>query len=1128
MADGFKLGAAYIQVNPDTTGFKDKLNTDLDKDKTTVKVKVEPDATDFKKKLDIALAKAKGDKVTVKAEADTTDFTTKLDAATRNRTTTVNIKYNKSQVSKEGTELGQDFTRGFNGGVNGASGGGGAGGAGGGGGLGGGLAGGGIAAGITAALSVLPAAMAALGSVAGIGLGTAYLLETNKTVQTGAKTLVSGLEKTMKAATEPMVKPLLTAFSSIDKFFQSEKGPLTSFFGTAAKSVLPLTNALEKIVGSVLPAFTSLLKSSQPSLEAFYGVLGNLGEDIGKFLTNLGPGAKASFGVLDDLLGNLGDLLAFIGAQASSVANTFGGSIMSAFDSLTVLLETVVKWMAQLGGSLMPLISTLGGAFSSIINAAMPIIMPLLNQLIGIIDKLIVMLTPFIVQLINGLRPMLPIVMQLVSAFASFGLTILGEVTSALEPLIPILSQIIVDLLKPLAALLEGALGQNTKMFGQLIKALEPSLIQMAQSFLKLVVQMTPLLTLLVKGILYLTEFQLTIDAHVIPILADFIKYITDLSGWIDEGIGWFAKWSASGKNWQKTWATVVNWLHSTWSAMTNDIHKYWSDAINFITSTWSQISNNTHNWWADIVNWLHKTWSTSVSTLHSVWSAAVNWLRGLWNTAYNDVKGVWTDIANWFRNRWDADISLMKSLWNSARGWLKSLWGGFENDAKAIWTDIHNWFTGFWDREIQGWKNIINNVRSWIKGAWGDIKNDAVSAWTSISSGIAKAFTGVENGVKSPIEWMLKAIDRFDGLINKIPGVKLPTNLSFAGGGVLAGYAPGVDSVSAKLSPGESVLVPELTAKLGPANILRANYEASGRTPTIGAGNYAGGGWNPITAVLNAGKTVGSDISGAAKSAVKTVGNLWSDTTGLIANPVNWISQHATSMLTSGIGSGTVGSDVAHSAATSAVNAIKSMVSKSMTVNDVNYKAGAGVEQWKSDVLKALTLNGLGAALANQVLFQMQTESGGNPNAINLTDSNAAAGDPSRGLMQVIATTFSAFHVPGTSENILDPVANIAAALNYAKHTYGPTLERGGMGIGSGHGYARGGNAPAGDTAWVGETGPELVKFGAAARVIPNSQATGGVHFHEGAIVVNGRMSTQDVERLKQQLTTAVSGYNV
>ena len=63
--------------------------------------------------------------------------------------------------------------------------------------------------------------------------------------------------------------------------------------------------------------------------------------------------------------------------------------------------------------------------------------------------------------------------------------------------------------------------------------------------------------------------------------------------------------------------------------------------------------------------------------------------------------------------------------------------------------------------------------------------------------------------------------------------------------------------------------------------------------------------------------------------------------------------------------------------------------------------------------------------------------ESGGNPNAQNNTDVNAQRGDPSKGLMQVIGSTFRANMWPGHG-NILDPVDNILASINYTKRTYG------------------------------------------------------------------------------------------
>jgi SLT domain-containing protein len=56
---------------------------------------------------------------------------------------------------------------------------------------------------------------------------------------------------------------------------------------------------------------------------------------------------------------------------------------------------------------------------------------------------------------------------------------------------------------------------------------------------------------------------------------------------------------------------------------------------------------------------------------------------------------------------------------------------------------------------------------------------------------------------------------------------------------------------------------------------------------------------------------------------------------------------------------------------------------------------------------------------------------------AINNWDSNAAAGTPSKGLMQTIDSTFNTYALPGHT-NIWNPVDNIVAAVRYANATYG------------------------------------------------------------------------------------------
>jgi SLT domain-containing protein len=100
---------------------------------------------------------------------------------------------------------------------------------------------------------------------------------------------------------------------------------------------------------------------------------------------------------------------------------------------------------------------------------------------------------------------------------------------------------------------------------------------------------------------------------------------------------------------------------------------------------------------------------------------------------------------------------------------------------------------------------------------------------------------------------------------------------------------------------------------------------------------------------------------------------------------------------------------------------------------------APAQVKEWIAEATKVLEANGVPASEINEqaLWIIIQHESGGNPDAINLTDSNAAAGDPSKGLMQTISTTFGAYSLPGHG-NIYDPVDNIIAGTRYALSRYG------------------------------------------------------------------------------------------
>ncbi|MFE1896817.1 transglycosylase SLT domain-containing protein [Streptomyces yangpuensis] len=94
-------------------------------------------------------------------------------------------------------------------------------------------------------------------------------------------------------------------------------------------------------------------------------------------------------------------------------------------------------------------------------------------------------------------------------------------------------------------------------------------------------------------------------------------------------------------------------------------------------------------------------------------------------------------------------------------------------------------------------------------------------------------------------------------------------------------------------------------------------------------------------------------------------------------------------------------------------------------------------LDGWIRESLDVMAKHGIPGTY-NGIHRNVMRESSGNPRAINLWDINARNGIPSKGLLQVIDPTFKAYHVPGTSTDSYDPVANITAACNYAAARYG------------------------------------------------------------------------------------------
>jgi hypothetical protein len=449
--------------------------------------------------------------------------------------------------------------------------------------------------------------------------------------------------------------------------------------------------------------------------------------------------------------------------------------------------------------------------------------------------------------------------------------------------------------------------------------------------------------------------------------------------------------------------------------------------------SSWNQLG-------ADIANIWNSTWNNTITRTAKGFHDIAGWFDTgrHWTADRTNLAG--HDIVNWWNITWNNTITRTARGFHDIAGWFNT--GRHDTAAITLATghDIAHYWDVTWSSTTGRAQRGAHDTAAWFDSlrhgtaaVLDGTRRDAAAAWNLIwvnTTGRA------QRGVSDVTGWVRKLPGQVEGAF-KGAG----TWLLGAGKDVIQGFWNGLTFTWGKVTAWISGLAGWIAKHKGPVSLDRTLLYPAGRALMEG---------------LKVGLQHGFvDIKGIVTGAASDIGA--------------WVMGGGNKLLGFGL-----------SALHGLSGAAKSLWDKLFGGGT----AGGGTAQWAGLVTQALKMEHLPAGYLGDVLYQMQTESGGNPNAQNNTDINAQLGDPSRGLMQVIGATFAMWHWPGTSFNIFDPLANIAAALNYAAHGKGFGS---GMGqIGSGHGYALGTMSAAPGWARVGERGPEWLRFRGGEQVLP------------------------------------------
>lgn len=445
-------------------------------------------------------------------------------------------------------------------------------------------------------------------------------------------------------------------------------------------------------------------------------------------------------------------------------------------------------------------------------------------------------------------------------------------------------------------------------------------------------------------------------------------------------------------------------------------------------------------------------------------------WMNTKFTTARTNVNNAFSNVGSWFSTR----KSEIQTGMNSIDTWMNTKYQSARGYVNSAFSNVGTWF-GSRRGDIQSGMDYIS---TWFR----DKFNSAYKGVTGAFSGIKKYFEDVGGYITSPIKSAINSVGSAVNWIYKKLG-------------------------------GSSDLIPRYATGTGKNGVLNDTFGM--------VNDQTGGTYRELVqfpngkAFIPKGRNVvlpmpkGTKVMPANQTAeLMNMNGIPHFKKGAGAfNILDYIA-HPSKLLQYGLDKFTSFRDAVEpglSIAKQSISAVKDMALskiKGFISNFTSRSSGSGsystsgVEQWRFLAKTALLLtNQYTESNLNALLTQMKHESGGNARAINLWDSNAKRGIPSKGLMQVIDPTFRSYAMAPYNKDIYDPLSNMIASIRYTVSRYG-SLYRGWTARGY-KGYKNGGMPMNGEVYVANENGfgsEYIGRMGNKHVVANNQQITDGI----------------------------------
>ncbi|MCM3396491.1 tape measure protein [Oceanobacillus profundus] len=867
--------------------------------------------------------------------------------------------------------------------------------------------------------------------------------EFNKAFSEIAEELRPELAKTKEVIADsinelkPTFQELGETFAELGVTFADLFKEIGQVVGDVIKEIVPLwvefqltlVTTIGEIVKVVIPSLLEVFKSVFPMILDIVKSVISMAVEVFTMLIDV---------VLEIVEAALPMLLSVVQSVLPVILNLVKTVLPLVMNLFTALIDLVLELVKVVVPMILSVVKAVLPMFLKIIKSVLPMVISIFTSLIDVVMELVKAVLPMVLSIVKSVFPMilniiktvLPIVIDLITSVVN----IILELAKAVIPMVlrivqmafPIIQMIIETAMKVAMAVLEA-----------LVTVIQKVVVPAIEFILKIVQTVFPVITKVIEGALNI----------VIGILEFFISLFTG---------NWSGMWEAIKKVLKSALDIIWSVIKGTFDLIALFIKTIFTAISRFFSAIWSGIT---------------KIFKTVISAIYNFikdrFTAIKNTTTTIFTTVWNFLKGIWNKVKNFIFDTVSNIFTRVRNTWNDLKTRTSEIFGGIYDGIKSKFDDI-----------VDAAKKLPGRIGDGLKSMADKVKEGAKSVVNKMGGLLEDGLNGVIGG----INWVLDKIGVSKN--NQINEVTIP---EFAKGGTHKGglmiVGDGGKQELIRTPDGETMLSPDTDTLV---NAPKGTTILSGEDteeylndiPKYKSGNtsiadFAKSAWDATkrgankvkNVTVDTGKVVGNAAKSGAKKVAEWTGNVWD----YVKEPGKLLN---IALKTLGIETPKGGSftgDIAKAGFTMIKDKAVDFIKEKLDVFSSSApSSSSGVQRWSIVASRALQMTGQYTKdNLDRLLYQMQTESGGNPKAINLWDSNAKRGTPSKGLMQVIDPTFRAHAMPGFNQNIWDPLSNMLASIRYAVSRYG-SLARAYRGVG----YADGGIVNSKQLAWIAEGG--------------------------------------------------------